>query len=281
VSGFLGEMFGAVQAIQVANAEEHITAHLGKAGRAARLPGYPLVGEPPRARHPQQQHGYLRPGVILLLAGTAISKGTFTVGDFALFVSYLWFTTGSAIRAGHVLWGLQDPGGVDRAYAGPDPPGAAAEAGGTHPVYARGPTPACATHPRTEHDRLEALEVRGLTYGYNADIVGQVQDLPLRNIPLRDLPLRTHPPLPPHPTRDREVNFSLRRGRFRVITGRVGSGKSTLVRVLLGLLPRQAGEIAWNGEIVSDPAGFFRPRALRLHRAGAAPVQRYAAATTS
>jgi len=44
-----------------------------------------------------------------------------------------------------------------------------------------------------------------------------------------------------------------------VVTGRVGSGKSTLVRVLLGLLPRQAGEITWNGQAVPDPAAFFRP----------------------
>ena len=32
-------------------------------------------------------------GVMLLMAGAAIGQGTFTVGDFALFVSYLWFTT--------------------------------------------------------------------------------------------------------------------------------------------------------------------------------------------
>ena len=32
-------------------------------------------------------------GIVLLMAGTAISRGAFSVGDFALFVSYLWFTT--------------------------------------------------------------------------------------------------------------------------------------------------------------------------------------------
>ena len=55
------------------------------------------------------------------------------------------------------------------------------------------------------------------------------------------------------------VNLSLPRGSFTVITGRIGSGKSTLVRVLLGLLPKDAGEIVWNGARVDDPAAFFRP----------------------
>jgi ATP-binding cassette subfamily B protein len=44
-----------------------------------------------------------------------------------------------------------------------------------------------------------------------------------------------------------------------VITGRIGSGKTTLLQVLLGLLPRDAGEILWNGQPVSDPATFFVP----------------------
>jgi ATP-binding cassette subfamily B protein len=39
----------------------------------------------------------------------------------------------------------------------------------------------------------------------------------------------------------------------------VGSGKSTLVRMLSGLLNPDSGEIRWNGQPVHDPAAFFRP----------------------
>ncbi len=42
-----------------------------------------------------------------------------------------------------------------------------------------------------------------------------------------------------------------------MVTGRIGSGKSTLVRVLIGLLPKDAGVILWNGEPVQRPAEFF------------------------
>jgi ATP-binding cassette subfamily B protein len=44
-----------------------------------------------------------------------------------------------------------------------------------------------------------------------------------------------------------------------VVTGRIGAGKSTLLRALLGLLPPQAGEVAWNGRPVAEPADFFVP----------------------
>jgi len=44
-----------------------------------------------------------------------------------------------------------------------------------------------------------------------------------------------------------------------VVTGRVGTGKTTFLRVLLGLLPRDSGDIVWNGQTVADPADFFVP----------------------
>jgi ATP-binding cassette subfamily B protein len=55
------------------------------------------------------------------------------------------------------------------------------------------------------------------------------------------------------------IELHLSRGSFTVITGRIASGKTTLLRVLLGLLPRQSGEIRWNGQIVQDPASFLVP----------------------
>jgi ABC-type multidrug transport system fused ATPase/permease subunit len=54
------------------------------------------------------------------------------------------------------------------------------------------------------------------------------------------------------------VDLEIERGSFTVVSGRIGSGKSTLVRALLGLVPAQ-GEIRWNGKLVEDPASFFVP----------------------
>jgi ATP-binding cassette subfamily B protein len=82
----------------------------------------------------------------------------------------------------------------------------------------------------TEADRLESLEARGLTYRYPETGRG-VEGLAIR----------------------------LRRGSFTVITGRIGAGKTTALQVLLGLLPRETGEIRWNGRVVEDPASFFVP----------------------
>lgn len=50
-----------------------------------------------------------------------------------------------------------------------------------------------------------------------------------------------------------DVDLRVARGSFTVITGAVGSGKTTLVRALLGLLPREAGEVTWNGEPIEAP----------------------------
>jgi ABC-type multidrug transport system fused ATPase/permease subunit len=92
----------------------------------------------------------------------------------------------------------------------------------------RGPLPGVPPPPTT--DRLERLDVIGLTCI--------------------------------HPSSGRGVmdaSLSLERGSFTVVTGRIGSGKTTLLHAVLGLLPRDAGEILWNGAQVDDPATVLVP----------------------
>jgi heme exporter protein A len=48
----------------------------------------------------------------------------------------------------------------------------------------------------------------------------------------------------------RDVSFSVRPGEFLKITGPNGVGKTTLLRVVCGLLPAETGEVFWKGRSV-------------------------------
>ena len=230
-TGFLGEVFGAVQAVKVAGAEEGVVSHLADLNRL-------------RAQVEVRQVFYrgllfalnnsvvnFGIGVMLLMAGTAISQGTFTVGDFALFVSYLWFTTQVPSEIGTFYGDYKTQAvSIERLLEliRPEPPSALVE---PRPIYDSGPLPEVAFPIKTSADRLESLEMRDLSYRYPASENG--------------------PGL-------QGISFRMQRGDFVVVTGRVGSGKSTLARILSGLLNPDSGEIRWNGKLVNDPASFFR-----------------------
>ncbi len=89
VTGLLGEVFGAVQAVKVAGAEAQVVAHLQR------------VNEQRRAATLRDQllsklidtlsfgAANIATGVLLILAAQSLQQGQFTVGDFALFASYL------------------------------------------------------------------------------------------------------------------------------------------------------------------------------------------------
>lgn len=94
----------------------------------------------------------------------------------------------------------------------------------------RGAYPSVPHTAKTAAHWLDSLEVSGLSYRYPESGRG------ISRIDLR-----------------------IPRGSFTVITGRVGSGKSTLLRAFLGLLPRDAGELRWNGKPVADPSNFLVP----------------------
>lgn len=230
VTGFIGEMFGAVQAIQVADAEGKVMGQyrtINDDRRRAALKDR-LFDEILTSVF--RNTTSLGTGLILLLVGQSMASGKFTVGDFALFVYYLGFITDFTGIIGHkIAWYQQVGVSVKRLNELlQDAPGGTLVRKGS--IYMRGELPQVPLPVKTDAHHLEELEVRGLTYRY-PDTQGGVEN----------------------------IHLNLKGGSFTVITGRVGSGKTTLLRVLLGLLPKESGEIRWNGEVVNDPAAFFIP----------------------
>lgn len=236
VTDLIGEMFGAVLAVKVAGAEEHVIAHfrtLNEARRRAALKDS-LLTELLGAIFWSSIN--LGTGLILILAGQSIRTGTFTVGDFALFVFYLGLVTEAMTVLGNFSARFRQAGvSVQRLVdlLPNDPPERLVE---HNPVYITGPAPTVPYVEKTAIDRLEKLVVHELTY--RDPITGRGID---------------------------NLSFTLRRGSFTVVTGRIGSGKSTLVRVLIGLLNKDGGEIWWNDTLVEHPAEFFvAPRAAYI-----------------
>lgn len=229
VTSFIGDAFGAVQSVKVAAAEQPVTAAFRRLSDVRRraavrdrvfselLASYSLNA------------GNIGVGIVLLLTVNAMRAGSFTVGEFALFASYLFWLTGLPRWVGWLLARHRQAGvSVERmtALLKNAAPGAIVAPA---PLYLDGP-PAAAPPPAAAEDRLERLEVRGLALRY------------------------------PRNERGVEgVDLEIVRGSFTVLTGRVGAGKTTLVRALLGLAPAGAGEVRWNGRPVSDPASFFVP----------------------
>jgi ABC-type multidrug transport system fused ATPase/permease subunit len=230
VTGFVGEMFGAVQAIKVASAESRVVrrfAELCEVRGAAAVKDR-LCTELLQSFNLNTAN--LAVGAILLLAAQSMRSGSFTIGDFTLFVGYLASLSQVPRWAGWLL-ARQKQAGVSIERMGRLLEGAGDGALVEHgPIYLRGAYPELQNAVPTADSRLDSLEVRGLTYRYPKSGRGIDQ-----------------------------IDFSLPRGSFTVVTGRIGSGKTTLLRVLLGLLSRDAGEICWNGRPVTDPAAFLVP----------------------
>ena len=227
VSDSLGEMFEAAQAIKVAGAEDHVIAHFRLLNEARRSTALKDAVFSEGLNSISASTVSLGTGLILLLGASAMHSGTFTVGDFALFVYYLNFVTDFTRFFGMFLANYkQSTVAFDRLQTLMQ--GAPAQhIVAPNTLHLLDHLPPIAP-PTPDGDHLHTLDVIDLTYQ--------------------------------HPETGRgieHINLRLKRGSFTAITGRIGSGKSTLVRVLLGLLPKDSGEIRWNTRLVADPASFF------------------------
>jgi len=62
----------------------------------------------------------------------------------------------------------------------------------------------------------------------------------------------------------RDVSFSVRSGEFLKITGPNGVGKTTLLRVVCGLLPAESGSVAWRGKTIIGASEEFHTDMIYL-----------------
>jgi ATP-binding cassette subfamily B protein len=230
VVGFIGEMFGAAQAVKVATAEPRVSRRFRELNEARRK-----TALKDRLFNSLLESVFwnainLGTGLIMVLAARAMNAGTFSVGDLAIFVYYMGFVSIFTTLVG-MLGARYKQAGVAVERIGKVLQDTSLETLVQYgPVYIHGELPDVPYVAKTGEHRLERVEADGLTYKYPESGRG-IEDVDLR----------------------------LERGSFTVVTGRIGSGKTTLLRTLLGLLPMDAGEIRWNGEPVEDPAAFFVP----------------------
>jgi len=167
--------------------------------------------------------GAVAVGFVLLLGAHGIRNGSFTVGDFALFVLFLDELMFLPTEIGRLINDLQRIDVSMQRMSTLLPTESPSALVAFAPVYLKSALPPLPDEPPRE--RLEHLEIRGLSCAHGID----------------------------------DVSLRVERGSFTVVTGRIGAGKTTLVHAVLGLVPVTRGEIAWNGRVVDDPATFFIP----------------------
>ena len=228
---FLGEALASVQAIKVADAETNVAArlrHLNDLRLGAEVKSRMLLEI---ERWASGNIAGLGRGVVLLLAGQAMRRAApdsavFTVGDLALFVSYMGYVFDLPATLGGFLADFQTQEvSIQRMLElQPDAPPESLVAHG-EALHSDAPG-----HQQVAARRLDTLRAVGMTYRHPGS--GRGIDA---------------------------IDLALVRGSFTVVTGRIGSGKTTFMRCLLGLLPLDEGELYWNGERVVAPADFFRP----------------------
>lgn len=231
VTGMIGEILGATQAIQVAGAERSVIAHFRQLNglRLAQMLRERLQNDSINAVLGNVVG--LGTGLVLFLAALNARAAHLTIGDITLFIFYIDYIAGTISGIGADLGNLaQVRVSFGRLLALMQGQGQERRLVELYPVsLKKEPLPINETVVSPLQERLEHITATDLAYNYpgGAGIEG--------------------------------INLNLQRGTLTAIVGRVGSGKTTLVRTLLGQLPREHGEIQWNGKPVADAATFFVP----------------------
>ena len=169
MTGFLGELLGAQLAIKVAGAAPNAVARLAELGDTRRRVAVRDSVFEVLLDSLSLNTVHFGTGLMLLLAAQAMQSGTFTVGDFTLFVVYLDELCLYTAEIGRLISDLKRVDvscGRMRAML-PGQPRVALVA--PAPVYLRGTLPQVPPPPARE--RLEHLSVHKLELGRDAAAV--------------------------------------------------------------------------------------------------------------
>jgi ATP-binding cassette, subfamily B, bacterial len=166
-------------------------------------------------------------GLSLLVAALGARSGRLDAGGVALFASYLgnlvWLPRRLAMLfVGHRRFEVS-AGRMEKLLPGRT---SMIDPLMTHrvaPILGGGPVARPAVAVRRPLDQLELVDISSLERGLNG------------------------------------VNLVVKRGQIAIVTGPVGSGKSSLLQAVLGLIPIDSGQVSWNDEAVADRAAFFIP----------------------
>lgn len=241
VTAAIGEAFASVEAIQLSRAENTAAEHIGALSELRRKAVLRDSALALTLESLEAGTATIGTGVLLLLASGSVASGAFSVGDLSLFASYLTVVADNSVYVGSFMASLRHTSVAFVRMAellfGAPPEALVAHSA----LYFSGqPGPeeqpsAEMTHKSADQDGraeegIQHLSAANLTYRYPATgngISGADFDVPGHALTL--------------------------------VAGRVGSGKTTLVRALLGLLPASDGQVFWNGQPVADTAAFFTP----------------------
>jgi ATP-binding cassette subfamily B protein len=232
ITGFLGETFAATQSVKVAGAEANMLDHfveLNDHRKTMMVRDRTLMAVIEAVFRNTVNIGT---GLILLMAAgrlAATGDAGISLGEFALFVFLLHHVTETAYFYG-VFIARAKQGSVSAERLTAALSGEPWSRIMQETELGLDESEEVAVPVLAKPEPFETLTVRDLSYHYNGSTNG-IND----------------------------VGLDIALGEFVVITGRIGSGKTTLIRTMLGLLPASAGTVAWNGEVVDDTSTFLVP----------------------
>ncbi len=228
VAAFLGDLLGAIDSIQIAGAQPSVLGKFRKINRERRDAAVrntllvTAIGSSLGGVHQASV------ALIILLSIDDIAEGRLMFGDFFVFFGYFHWISAFSADFGRILIRLKQVrvswNRLRAMRCRPDAPLLI-----PHADLAQTP-PAVSDEPSPSQGPLTLVEARGLT---------AIHPKSGRGV--------------------RDVSLKLEAGSFTVVCGRTGSGKTTFLKALIGLIEAQKGSVLVNGRANREPGGFFRP----------------------